>query len=325
MPYAHVLLYVSRFTLLALVSPSWCAWGQAYPDKPIRFIVASAPAGGSDLLGRIVAQGLAEAWQRPLVVDNRVGGGGVVATETVAKSAPDGYTLLMQSFGVAYVGALRRNLRFDVTRDLSPLALVGSQPSLLVMHQSVPASSVMELIQLAKSRPAQLTYGTSGAGGASHLGTELLAAVAQIQLVPVNYKGTGPAMTALIGGEVQIALTGISTALAHAKARRIKVLGVSSLARSPLVPEIPTIAETLPGFEFNVWYGIFGPAGMARDIRQKINKGVNDVLQQPVVRERIAAAGADPLGGTEAQFDAYFRAEVAKWHKVIQSAGIRPD
>lgn len=315
-----------RLALSALLAvPASHAIGETYPDKPVRLIIASAPGGGSDLLGRIVAQGLAEAWQRPAVVDNRVGVGGAVATELAAKAAPDGYTLLVQSFSIAYLGELRRNLPFDVTRDIAPIVLIGGQPSLLAVHSAVPVNSVAELIQLAKMKPRQLNYGTSGAGGASHLGTELFSSVAQIQLVPVNYKGTGFAMTALVSGEVHLALVGLSTALAHAKAKRIKALGVSSTSRSALVPDVPTIAETLPGFEFDVWYGIFGPPKIPRDILLKINTTVNQVLKQPAVRERIAAAGVDPRGGTEAQFVKFFRSEVAKWKKVIRDAGIRSD
>ena len=326
MQQTRVLQYLSRMALSALLAlPALQALAQAYPAKPIHLIVASAPAGGSDMLGRIVAQGLSEAWQRPVVIDNRVGGGGVVATEMAAKSSPDGYTLLLQSFGIAYVGALRKNLPFDVTRDIAPLVLIASQPSMLVVHNAVPVNSVAELIQLAKSKPRQLNYGTSGAGGASHLGTELFSSAAQIQLVPVNYKGTGPAITALVAGEVHMALVGISTALAHARAKRLKALGVTSTARSALVPDVPTISETLPGFEFDVWYGIFGPPSIPRQIRLKINTAVNGVLQRPAVRERIAAVGADPVGGSEEKFVKFFRAEVAKWHKVIQNAGIRAD
>ena len=315
-----------RLALSALLALSAThAIGDTYPDKPVRLIIASAPGGGSDLLGRIVAQALAEAWQRPAVVDNRVGVGGAVATELAAKAAPDGYTLLVQSFSIAYLNVLRKNLPFDVTRDIAPIVLIGSQPSLLAVHSAVPVNSVAELIQLAKAKPRQLNYGTSGAGGASHLGTELFSSVAQIQLVPVNYKGTGFAMTALVSGEVHLALVGLSTALPHAKAKRIKALGISSTSRSALVPDVPTIAETLPGFEFDVWYGIFGPPKIPRDVLLKINSTVNQVLKQPAVRERIAAAGVDTRGGTEAQFVKFFRSEVAKWKKVIHDAGIRSD
>ncbi len=293
--------------------------------KPIRAVVGAAPGGGSDVLGRIVTQGLSDLWQQPVVVDNRGGGGGVPAIETTLRAAPDGYTFLVASFGIAYVGALRKNFNFDVTRDLEPIALLASQPFVLAVPSAVPVDSVAGLIQLAKSKPGQLNYGTTGAGGASHLGTELFSSVAQIQLVPVNYKGLGPVMVALIGGEVQVGMVGVTTVLPHLKAKRIKVLGVTGARRSALLPDIPTVGETLPGFEFNVWYAMFGPAAMPKNITRKINAAVNQMLQQPAARERILAVGAEPGSGTEREFAKFLRGEVAKWHKVIQNAGIRAD
>ncbi len=326
MQQTRVLQYLSRMTLSALLAlPALPALGQAYPAKPIRVVVASAPGGGSDILGRIVTQGLSDLWQQPVVVDNRGGGGGVMAVETALRAAPDGYTLLVGSFGIAYVGALRKNLSFDVARDLAPIALLASQPFVLAIPSALPVNSVAELIQLAKSKPGQLNYGTTGAGSASHLGTELFSSIAQIQLVPVNYKGLGPAMVGLVGGEVQVGMVGVSTVLPHLKAKRIKAIGVTSAKRSALLPEVLTIGETLPGFEFDVWYAIFGPAATPKDITQKINATVNQVLQQPAAREHIVAVGAEPGSGTEQQFAKFFRAEVTKWHKVILNAGIRAD
>ena len=300
-------------------------FAQPYPTRPIRLVVASAPAGGSDMLARIAAEGLTEKWQRPAVIDNRVGGGGTVATDIVAKAAPDGYTLLVQSFGISYMSALRKNLPFDVSRDIAPVVRLASQPFLLAAHPNVPANTVAELIGYAQKNPRQLNYGTSGAGGASHLGTELFSAIANIELVPVNYKGTGPASSALISGEIQILIAGVSTVVGHVKANRIKPLGVTSLERSALLPDLPAIAETLPGFEFDVWYGIFGPAKLPRDLVRTINVTVNQVLQEPTVRDRIAAIGAVPGMGSEEDFRRLFHAEIAKWHKVIERAGIKAD
>jgi tripartite-type tricarboxylate transporter receptor subunit TctC len=254
-----------------------------------------------------------------------VGGGGTVATDIVAKAAPDGYTLLVQSFGISYVSALRKNLPFDVTRDIAPIVHLASQPFLLAAHPSLPANSVSELIAHARKNPRQLNYGTSGAGGASHLGTELFGSVANIELVAVNYKGTGPAASALISGEIQMLIAGVSTVVGHAKANRIRALGVTSLKRSALLPDVPAIAETLPGFEFDVWYGIFGPAKLPREIVQTVNAAVNDVMRQPVLRERVAAIGAVPGTGSNEDFRRFFHAEIAKWHKVIERAGIKAD
>lgn len=310
---------------LLLGFPPLHALAQAYPVKPVRAIVGSAPGGGSDVLGRIVTQGLSDLWQQPVVVDNRGGGGGVMAIETALRAAPDGYTVLVGSFGIAYVGALRKNLSFNVTRDLAPIALLASQPFVLAIPSAVPVDSVAGLIQLAKSKAGQLNYGTTGAGSASHLGTELFSSIARIQLVPVNYKGLGPALVGLVGGEVHVGMVGVSTVLPQLKTKRIKALGVTSAKRSALLAEVPTIGETLPGFEFDVWYAMFAPAAMPKDLTQKINATVNQVLQQPAVRERIAASGAEPGGGSEEKFVNFFRSEVAKWHKVIQNAGIRAD
>jgi tripartite-type tricarboxylate transporter receptor subunit TctC len=310
---------------IALCLASLPGAAQSYPTKPIRLVIASAPAGGSDMLARIAAEALTERWQRPIVIDNRVGGGGTVATDIVARAAPDGYTLLVQSFGISYVSALRRNLPFDVTRDIAPIVRLASQPFLLAAHPNMSANTVSELIAHARKNPRQLNYGTSGAGGASHLGTELFAAVANIELVPVNYKGTGPAASALISGEIQMLIAGVSTVVGHVKANRVKALGVTSVKRSALLPEVPAIAETLPGFEFDVWYGIFGPAKLPRDVVQIVNGSVNDVLRETAVRDRVAAIGAVPGTGSDEDFRRFFHAEIAKWHKVIARAGIKAD
>ncbi len=297
---------------------------EAYPNRPVRVIAASAAGGGTDVVARYLAQGLSEGWRQQAVVDNRAGGGGTIATDLVAKSAPDGYNLLLQSFGVAYVGMLRKNLPFDVLRDLLPLSAVASQPSLLAVHVSVPAATVAELVQLAKTRPLQ--YGTSGAGGASHLGSELFARAAGIELTPIAYKGTGPAFTALLGGEIQIAMVGVSTALPHVRAGRIRALGVTGTARSPLMPDIPTVSEAgVAGFSFDSWYGLFAAAKTPRALAVKINGDVNRVLQQPEMRQRMSAVGLEPMGGAQAQFDRFFRAEVAKWSKLVTDAGIKSD
>jgi tripartite-type tricarboxylate transporter receptor subunit TctC len=297
-----------------------------YPSKPNRLVVASAPGGGTDIIGRVIAEGLSEVWPQRPIVDNRAGSAGTIATGIVVKSTPDGYTLLVQSLGISYAGALRKNLPFDATRDIAPVVLLGSQPFLLAVHSSVPVNSVGELIQLAKGKPGQLHYGTGGPGGASHMATELLSTVSRIRLVAIAYRGTGPALTALLGGEIHLLIVGVATALPHTKAGKIKALGVTGATRSPLIPDIPTISEAgSPGYEFDVWYGMFAPSKTPRAIILKINTDVNRVLQQPDTRQRFAAIGVDALGGTEEQFARYFRSEVVKWRKVIQEAGIKAD
>jgi tripartite-type tricarboxylate transporter receptor subunit TctC len=299
------------------------SYAQDYPNKPVRLVAASAPGGGIDIIGRVVAQRLSESWREQVVVDNRAGGGGVIATGIVAKAPADGYTLLVQSVGVSYVGTLHKEAPFDVVRDLAPVAKVASQPSLLAVHASVPASSLSELLQLAKAKPGQLSFGTGGAGGASHMGTELFAHAAGIKLVHVPYKGTGPSMAALLSGEVNMALVGVATALPHVKAGKIKPIGVSGATRSPILPDIPTLNEAgVRGYEFAGWYGIFAPAHTPRAIVVKINNDIVKALQQPEALQRLAAMGFQPEGGSAEEFAKYFRAEVVKWRKVIQEAGI---
>jgi tripartite-type tricarboxylate transporter receptor subunit TctC len=295
----------------------------AFPSRPVRLIAAAAPGGGIDLLGRLLAQRLSEAWQQQVVVDNRAGSGGLIATDLVVRALPDGHTLLMQSVGVAYVGTLNRNAPFDVLRDLAPVALVASQPSLLVAHPSVPASKLTELIALAKARPAQLTFGSGGAGGASHMGTELLANAVGIRMVHVPYKGTGPSLAAVLSGEVNLALVGISTVLPHVRSGKLRALGVSSTARSSLARDIPTIAESgVPGYEFAGWYGLLAPAKTPRPVLARINSAVNAAIVHPEMTQQFAGNGFEPLGGSLEAFQAYFAAEVAKWKRVIAEAGI---
>lgn len=296
-----------------------------YPTKPVRILAASAPGGGIDIIGRITAQKLSEAWPQQVIVENRPGGGNTVATGLVVKAVPDGYTLLVQSMGIAYAGALRE-LPFDAVRDLVPVVLVASQPSMLGVHKSVPAKSVREFIQLAKSKPGRLSYGSAGPGGASHLATELLASMAGARFVAVQYKGIGPAMTGLLSGEVDLGMLGISTMLPHVKSGKIRALGVTGAKRSPLVPDVPTISEAgVTGYEFDAWYALFAPAKTPRTIVQKINAAANRALQQPDTRQRLSGLGMEPLGGSEEEFSQFFRAEVAKWHKVIKAAGIRAE
>jgi tripartite-type tricarboxylate transporter receptor subunit TctC len=293
-----------------------------YPAKPVRLIIASAPGGGIDIVGRLVAQKLGEAWPQQMIPDNRPGGGNTLGTGIVAKAPADGYTLLVQSLGITYAGELRK-LPFDAARDLTPVVPVATQPNMLGVHVSVPAKTARDFIQLAKARPGQLTYGSAGAGGASHMATELLSSMAGIKLVAVQYKGIGPAMTAMMSGEVDSGMLGISTMLPHVKSGKMRALGVTGAKRSALVPQVPTIAESgLPGYEFEAWYALFAPAKTPRAIVAKLNAEVNRALQQPDVRQRLATIGMEPMGGSEEAFTKYFHTEVAKWAKVIRQAKI---
>ena len=319
---SRMLALLVAATSYALAAAAGAGEAEEYPVKPVRFIIASAPGGGIDIIGRLVSQKLSETWPQPAIADNRPGAGNTVATGLVVKAPSDGYTLLVQSLGVAYAGELRK-LPFDASRDLSPVIPVATQPSMLGVHVSVPAKSVREFLQLARSKPGALTYGSAGAGGASHMATELLSSMAKIRLVPVQYKGIGPAMTAMLSGEVDLGMLGISTMLPHVKSGKIRALGVTGAKRSSLVPDVPTIAEAgLPGYEFEAWYALFAPAKTPRAIVAKLNADVNRLLQQPDTRQRLANIGMEPMGGSEEAFAKYFQAEIEKWAKVIKAAKI---
>jgi tripartite-type tricarboxylate transporter receptor subunit TctC len=311
--------------LIALVAASASAQEKKpddYPAKPVRIIVPSAPGGGIDIIGRIAAQKLSEAWGQQVIVDNRPGASNTVGSGIAAKAPADGYTLLAQSLSIAYAGELRK-LAYDALRDFHPVVLVATQPSLLAVHVSVPAKTVREFVQLARTRPGQLHYGSSGPGGASHMATELLASMAKIKLNPIQYKGIGPAMTAMLSGEVDLGVLGISTMLPHVTSGRIRPLGVTGAKRSAQLPNVPTIAEAgVPGYEFEAWYALFAPAKTPRAITAKINADLNRALEQPDTRQKLAGGGLDPLGGTEEAFAKYFQAEVVRWAKIVKDAGI---
>lgn len=298
----------------------------AYPDKPVRLLIASAAGGGTDIIARLLGNRLAEIWGQPVVADNRPGGGGVISTDILTKASPDGHTLLLQSVGISYAPALYKNLPFDVKRDIAAVALVASQPFVLAVHPSVPAKSVAELIRYAKAKPGEVRFGSGGVSGASHLGSELFRTVAGLNMVHVPYKGTGPGMTALLGGEIHMLIVGVATVLPHARSGKVRALGVTGARRVPAMPDLPTVAEDgLPGYAFDVWYGLFAPAKTPRAIIARINADANKALQEAETRQRFASAGVEPAGGSVEEFSRYLSAEIDKWAKVIREAGIRAD
>jgi len=294
-----------------------------YPSKPVRMIVPFAPGGGTDIIARLVAQDLSQAWGQSVVVDNRGGGGGTIGTQLAAKSSPDGYTMVLCSLGLSYAPALYSNLPYDTEKDLLPISLVATQPFVYVVIPSLGANSMQDLIALAKAKPGQIHYGSGGSGGASHLGTELLRVMTGIDLVHVPYKGTGPALTAMLGGEIQMQLIGISSVVPHMKSGRMRALAVSGSKRSAAAPEVPTVAESVPGYEFDVWYGMLFPAGTPRAIVGKANAGINGVLKSPLLAQRFAAVGLEPAGNTPEEFTKMIRSEIVKWRKVVAAAKIR--
>jgi tripartite-type tricarboxylate transporter receptor subunit TctC len=298
------------------------AGAQAYPAKPIRIVVPFAPGGPNDILARLMAQQLTEAWTHPVIVDNRPGGGTVIGTELAAKAPPDGYTLLMVSTTHTTNPSLRK-LPYDPIRDLEPVILVASGPNVLLTHPSVPARSVKQLIALARARPGQVTYGSGGAGTSTHLAGALLAQMGGVKMIHVPYKGGGPATTALMSGETTWMVGTILPSMPPIRSGRLRALGVTSVKRTPVLPDVPAVAETLPGFEAVSWYGLAATGGTPRDIVAKINQELARRLKSPAMRERLSAEGAEVVAGTPEQFGAFYRAEIEKWGKVIKAAGIR--
>jgi tripartite-type tricarboxylate transporter receptor subunit TctC len=309
-----------------LASLAACA-ADVYPSKAVRMVVPFAAGGSTDLLARNIALRLNEAWKQPVIVDNRAGGGGIVGSEHVMKSPPDGYTLLVGTVTTHAVSAsLYRKLPFDPQRDFTPVIEWAHIPQLLSVHPSIPARSVKELIAIAKARPNELNYGTAGAGSASHMAMELFQSMAKVKMVHVPYKGTGPAMAELLGGHLGLMFDVIMTSLPHMQAGKLRTIGISSLHRSSITPDVPTIAESgYPGYEAMVWFGQFVPAGTPPDVVRKINEDTARALRTPKMREILASQGLEVVAGSPADFAKRVSAEIAKWRKVIQEAGIKLD
>ena len=296
-----------------------------FPTKPVRMVVPLAPGGGSDIVGRIVALSLAERWGQSVVVDNRPGAGGNIGNAIVAKSPPDGYTLLVSSSTMAISPSLYRDQPADIVRDFQPVTLLASQPSIVVAHPSVPAKTLKELIAVMKAQPGKLTFGSAGAGTASHLANEQFLIAAGVKALHVPYKSAGLATGALLGGEIQFMVTNMATALPQVKAGRLKAFAVTGARREPSVPDLPTAAEAgLAGYEYTTWYGMLLPAGVPGPLLAKVHTDVTAALREPQARERFAAQGLEVHGSSVAEFSRYLRAEVAKWGGVVQVAGLTP-
>jgi tripartite-type tricarboxylate transporter receptor subunit TctC len=293
--------------------------------RPVRLLVPFAPGGGADTLARIVAQGLSEAWGQQVIVDNRPGAGAIIGTEMAAKSPPDGYTVLLGSITTHAVNpALHKKLNFDAVRDFAPVTLVVSSPQLLAVNPAVAAKSVKELIALAKAKPGQLNYASAGPGSSPHLTFELFKSAAGIDIRHVPYKGTGPAITELVGGQVQAMITGVVALMPHVKSNRLRALAVTSKGRVGVLPDVPTIMESgVPNFDVSSWFGVFLPAGTPKAIVTKMNAEVRRIVEAPDVKKRLIDLGADPETNTPEQFAAYVRSERTRWAKVVQDTGAR--
>ena len=314
---------------LAVTAPALAQKAQTaagYPNKSIRLVVPAAPGGGTDIIARLIAQGLTDAWGQTVVVDNRGGAGGLAGVMIVAKqSAADGYTLLLGSIGhLTFVPAVRRNPGFDPQKDLTPISLAAIQPFVVAASNGLPVKSIQELVALAKSRPGSITYGSGGAGAASHLGVELMMIQGGFSMLHVPYKGSNPAVTALMSGELNVAMAGLATVLPHARSGKLKALAVTGAKRAGIAPEVPTVAESgVPGYAFDVWYGLVFPGGTPAAIVRKTNVEVVKQLKSPEVGSRFAKVGVEPQTGTPESFRELIRGEVVTWAKVVKAANIR--
>jgi tripartite-type tricarboxylate transporter receptor subunit TctC len=304
--------------------PVWSTEAREYPSKPIRVIVPYAPGGGTDTAARIIAQRLGAAWDETVVVDNRPGAAGIIGSDIVAKATPDGYTLLVAAGAHAINPSLYSKLPFDVRKDFAPTAFLVTAPNILVVNPSVPATSVKELIALAKSKPGQLNFGSGGAGQTPHLAGELFKSMAGVEMTHVPYKGGAPATADLIGGRISVMFGGMVLTLPHVKAGKLRALATTGAKRAKAVPDLPTVAEAaLPGFEADEWFGLWAPGGTPSAIVQKLNAAVRDILKSRDAQERFAALGAEVIDMDTRRFAAYEREQIAKWAKVIKEAHIR--
>ena len=319
---ARVLTLLDCFVAL-LLATSAQADAQQYPSKPVRIIVPAAPGGGTDLVGRLLAQSLSHSLGQSVFVENRGGGGTTVGAAAAAKSAPDGYTLLFHHSSLAFNQTFYRKLPYDAVKDFAPITLVAQQPFLVVVHPSLPVRSVKDLIALARARPGQLAYASGGAGSGPYMSAELLKQAARIDLLHVPYKGAGPGFIDLISGQVQMMIATMSLALPHGKEGKARALAVTSPKHIDSAPDVPTVAESgVPGYEFFTWYGLLAPAGTPPTIVTRLNEETAKFVAARETREKLAADGLEPLRSSPGEFAAYIRREVATWARVVKASGV---
>jgi tripartite-type tricarboxylate transporter receptor subunit TctC len=300
---------------------------QSYPTRPIRMVVAYPPGGGTDIVGRMMAQRFTEQLGQNVVVDNRGGATGNIGTELVARSAPDGYTLLMGNVAPNAINvSLFKSLPYDPVKDFAPVSLVAATPNVLVVHPALPVNTVKELIALARAKPGALNFPSAGIGSSSHLAGELLKSLAKIDMVHVPYKGGGPALTDLLAGQMQLMFATMPAAMPHVKAGKLRAVAVTTAKRSQTLRELPTVAEEgVAGYEASTWYGLLAPAGTPQPVVERLHQETVKALAGAELRERLAAQGFEPVGGSPAEFTAYIKSEIAKWGRVIREAGIRAE
>ncbi len=302
-------------------------WAQDdYPNRPIRLVVPTAPGGSTDIVARLLAQGLSERLARQVVVENRPGASTIIGTEIVAKAKPDGYTLLIGVSTMAMNPGIYKKLPYDTVRDFAPITQAAFLPNLIIVHPSLPARSVKEMIALAKARPGEILYSSGGTGGNPHLTMELFASMAQIRMVHVPYKSGTAGMVAVLAGEVALMAQGITSSIPHVRTGKLRALGVTSAVRVAVAPDIPTIAESgLPGFESLQWPGLMAPAGTPREIIARLHKESVAILRSPQARQALSQDGSEVVASSPEEFAALIRTEIAKWTRVIKAAGIQPE
>jgi tripartite-type tricarboxylate transporter receptor subunit TctC len=311
--------------MLPMATPA-AAQAPTYPDKPIRIVVPFPVGGVADTFGREIGRKLTEAWGQPVVIDNRTGAGGNIGADTVAKSAPDGYTLVIGNIGTHAVNvSLLPVMPFDPIKDFTPIVHVLDAEGLLVVNPSIKATTVPELIALARAQPGTLSYGSAGVGTTSHLAGELFKSMTKVDIVHVPYKGNVPAITDLLGGQTSMIFATMPTVLPHVRAGKLRPLAVLGTARSPALPDVPTVAESVPGFEVSNWIGLFGPAGMLPAIVARVNVEVQKIMRSPEIQKRLETEGAKFIPMTPDQFATFQKAEITKWAKTIKDANIKVD
>lgn len=320
----HICLFAA-LAGLSLVVPVAEAQSDPYPSKPVRVVVPYAAGGSNDLVSRAITPKLGEAWKQSIIVDNRAGAGSLIGTEIVVRSQPDGYTLLATSGALAINVSLYR-LTFDPLKDLAAVAFMAQMPYVLAVHPSLPVNSTQDLIKHAKANPGKLSFASAGTATATHLTGEMFKSMAKVNFLHVPYKGGGPALNAIIGNEVQVVFNVVSGTLPHARSGRLRALAVSSAKRADVAPELPTISESgVPGFDVVSGYTIYAPAGTPRSVVNRVNAGINDVLQQPEMKERFLTLGVTPIISTPESLTAYLKSEIARWGKIIREMGLKPE
>lgn len=298
-----------------------------FPAKPVRFIAPFPPGGSTDLLARLVAIKLTEAWGQQVTVENRGGAGGTIGVELAARAAPDGYTIVMGHVGTfGFNPTLYPKLPYDAIRDFAPITVLATVPNGMAVHPSLPVKTARDFVALAKAKPGELLYASGGSGSASHLAGEYFKLLTKIDMVHVPYKGTGPAMISMISGQTTMTITGMVALMPHVKSNRLKLLGVATMKRLSIMPDIPTINESgVPGYDANQWYGVLTQAAVPRDIIAKLHADIVKVLARPDIKERLAADGAEAVANTPEQFAAHIKAEIARWAPVVKASGAKPD